>query len=127
MNRRTVRRAAAALAGAMAAIYFLIGLGVLTVVEGQSTDTSLLGFGAMAGSAFLLGAVLLLATDRRWLWILGALLQLFVVGGYVMVAADRTPAFEVWGITLRIIQVPLFAALVYLALRPTTDRKEAHA
>ena len=127
MNRRTIRSAAAALAGAMAAIYFLIGLGVLTVVEGQSTDVSLLGFGAMAGSAFLLGAVLLLATDRRWLWILGALLQVFVVVGYVAVAADRTPAFEIWGITLRIIQVPLFAALVYLALRPTDGRKEAHA
>ena len=127
MNRRTIRFAAAVFAGAMAAIYFLIGLGVLTVVEGQSTDASLLGFGAMAGSAFLLGAVLLLATDRRWLWILGALLQIFVVVGYVTVAADRTPAFEVWGITLRIIQVPLFGALVYLALRPTDGRKEAHA
>ena len=127
MNRRTIRFAAAAFAGAMAAIYFLIGLGVLTVVEGQGTDASLLGFGAMAGSAFLLGAALLLATDRRWLWILGAVLQVFVVVGYFAVAADRTPAFEVWGITLRIIQVPLFAALVYLALRPTDVRKEAHA
>ena len=127
MSRRTIRFVAAAFAGAMAAIYFLIGLGVLTVVEGQSTDASLLGFGAMAGSAFLLGAFLLLATDRRWLWILGALLQVFVVVGYVMVASDRTPAFEVWGITLRIIQIPLFAALVYLAVRPTDSRKEAHA
>ncbi|HEX7172227.1 MAG TPA: hypothetical protein VF365_06425 [Candidatus Limnocylindria bacterium] len=127
MNRRTIRLAAAAFAGGMAAIYFLIGLGVLTVVEAQDTDASLFGFGAMAGGAFLLGAVLLLATDRRWLWILGALLQLFVAVGYFTVAADRTPAFEVWGLTLRIIQVPLFAALVYLALRPTGIRKESHA
>jgi hypothetical protein len=33
------------------------------------------------------------------------------------VAPDRTPAYEAWGITLWIIQLPLFAALVYLSLR----------
>jgi hypothetical protein len=49
--------------------------------------------------------------------VLGAVLQLLVVWGYFAVALDRTPAFEVWGITLRFIQLPLFAALVYLSLR----------
>jgi hypothetical protein len=45
-----------------------------------------------------------------------------VVWGYFAVAPSRTPAFEVWGITLRIIQVPLFAALVLLALRTPEPR-----
>jgi hypothetical protein len=27
-----------------------------------------------------------------------------------------------WGITLRVLQVPLFAALIYLALRPTAPQ-----
>jgi hypothetical protein len=121
-NRHTVRLVAAATAAAMATIYYLIGFEVLTVARRGSDDVSILVFGLIAGSGFLLGAILLLAFDRRLLWILGALLQLFVVWGYIAVASERTPAFEVWGITLRIIQVPLFAALVYLALSPVERR-----
>ena len=123
MNRHTIRLGAAALAAAMAVIYFLIGVGVLTVVDGQAGDPSMLGFGASAGALFLVWAILLFEFDRRWLWIVGALLQIFVAAMYVAVSPERTPAFEVWGITLRVIQVPLFAALVYLALRPTAPQR----
>jgi peptidoglycan/LPS O-acetylase OafA/YrhL len=117
MHRRTIRYVAAATAAVIALIYFLIGFGVLTVVTPTADDPSMVFFGFSAGGAFLLGAVLLVALDRRTLWILGAILQLFVVWGYVAVAADRTPPFEFWGIALRIIQIPLFAALVYLVVR----------
>ena len=74
-------------------------------------------FGALAGGAFLLGAVLLFTLDRRWLWIAGALFQVFVIWAYVDVSKTRTPPFEMWGITLRIIQLPLLAALAWLAIR----------
>jgi hypothetical protein len=121
-NRRTIRLGAAGLAGAMAIIYFLIGAGVLDVGRANGADAGfLVVFGASAGGAFLLGAVLLLAFDRRWLWILGTALQVFVMVGYLAISADRTPAFEIWGITLRVIQVPLLAALVYLAIRPADE------
>ncbi|HET7645914.1 MAG TPA: hypothetical protein VFM03_05455 [Candidatus Limnocylindria bacterium] len=125
MRRRTIRYVAAGLAAAMAAIYFLIGLGVLQVVNGQAGDPSMLGFGASAGGAFLLGAILLAELDRRWLWIAGALLQVMVVWGYFAIAPDRDPAFEVWGLTLRVIQLPLLAALVWLALRPSDPHPDA--
>lgn len=118
VNRRTVRFVAAVVAAAMAAIYFLIGLGVLDVGGSAGDRAGLLAFGAIAGGAFLLGAALLVAFDRRWLWITGALFQVFVYWAYFDVAKSRTPAFETWGITLRIIRLPLLAALVYLALRP---------
>jgi hypothetical protein len=124
VHRRQVRYLAAIAAGAMASIYFLIGLGVLQVVDpGSAADagTDMFVFGALAGAAFLLGAVLLLAFDRRALWIVGAIFQVLVFVMYVVVSQQRTPAFEVWGIALRIVQVPLFAALVYLALQ-----REAH-
>jgi hypothetical protein len=122
LNRRTIRLVAAAASAGMAVIYYLIGFGVLSVVRGGSVDVDILVFGLAAGSAFALGAILLLFFDHRILWIGGALLQLFVVWGYIAVAPDRTPAFELWGITLRIIQVPLFAALVYLALQAPQPR-----
>jgi hypothetical protein len=115
-HRPTIRLVAAGLAAAMATIYFLIGVGVLDVggAEGMNAGSQLM-FGASAGGAFLLGAVLLTAFDRRWLWILGAVLQVVVFATYLGVAGTRTPAFEIWGITLRVLQVPLFVALAYLA------------
>ena len=48
----------------------------------------------------------------------------YVRPGYIAVAPDRTPAFEPWGITLRIVQVPLLIALLYLAVRPSEQRPE---
>lgn len=118
-HRHTIRLAAAGLATAMAVIYFPIGAGVLDVGSAQGADDGfLLIFGASAGGAFLLGAVLLSSLDRRWLWVLGALLQVLVIFGYLAASATRTPAFEAWGITLRVLQLPLLAALVYLAVTP---------
>jgi hypothetical protein len=119
LTRRTLRIVAGGLSAAMATIYFLIGLGVLEVVQPGGED--LLAFGAMAGGAFVLGTALLLAFDNRWLWAAGAILQVFVFLGYFAVAPERTPAFEVWGLTLRIVQLPLFATLVHLTLRPASD------
>jgi hypothetical protein len=101
----------------MAAIYFLIGLGVLDVGGSASDRAFLWVFGALAGGAFLLGAVLLVAVDRRWVWVVGLTFQVFVVWAYLDVSETRTPPFETWGITLRIIQVPLIAALGYLSIR----------
>ncbi len=117
MSRQTIRYGAAAVAAIMAAIYFLIGLGVLNVGGTNSDRAFLWVFGALAGGAFLLGAVLLVAVDRRWVWVAGLLFQVFVYWAYVDVSKTRTPPFETWGITLRIIQLPLLIALGYLAVR----------
>jgi hypothetical protein len=108
----------------MAAIYFLIGLGVLDV--GGTTDggTDIFAFGMIAGSGFLLWAVLLALVDRRWLWAVGVIFQLLVYAMYVVVSGMRVPPFETWGITLRIVQLPLLIAMVYLTVRapePTTQ------
>lgn len=122
LSRATIRHAGAMVAAVMAAIYFLIGAGVLQVVTRNEERGFLFVFGALAGGAFLLGALLLMRFDRRWLWWLGAAFQVFVYWGYFSVAPDRTPAFEPWGIALRIVQVPLLIALLYLAVRPSEQR-----
>lgn len=121
LSRHTIRLGAAALAAAMAAIYYLIGLGVLHVVEGSQDDPqAMMAFGLPAGTMFLVGAVLLVLQDRRVLWIVGAILQVLVFAMYISVAPTRTPSYEVWGITLRIIEIPLAIALAWLALNRTT-------
>ena len=119
-TRRTIRLGAAVLAAAMAGIYYLIGVGVLHVVEGAQDDPqAMLAFGVPAGTMFLLGAVLLATQDRRVLWVVGAVLQVLVFAMYIQVAPTRTPSYETWGIALRVIEIPLAAALAWLALTGT--------
>jgi hypothetical protein len=116
-RRRQVRLFAAALAGFIAILYTLIGLSLVRVVELAPGEPSpQLYFGLPAALAFLFGAVLLLRTDHRWLWVAGALLQVLVIWMYLSVAPSRVPWFEVWGVLIRMAQVPLLAALTYLAI-----------
>lgn len=118
-RRGTVRNLAAAASALTAILHVLIGFGMLSVVTEPAVDAPpMLVFGLSAGGAFALGAVLLLAFDRRVLWILGALLQVGVVVMYVNVAPQRTPSFEAWGITIKVLEVLIFGALAYLVIRP---------
>lgn len=126
--RWRVRLAAGVLALADAVVYALIGAGAARVLEDAAgAGVSLATFGAMAGSAFLLGAVLLWAFDRRVLWFLGAAFQLFVIVVYLEVAAERTPAYEPWGIGLKVTQAVLLVLLAYLALTPRPRRVRSGA
>jgi hypothetical protein len=117
-TRRMIRHVAAAIATSMALIYLGIGLGVLDVRGLEAEKAFPIVFGGMAGGALLLGALLLVRFDRRWLWIAGVMFMVFVYWAYVDVSKTRTPPYELPGITLRIIQLPLLAALMYLAVRP---------
>jgi hypothetical protein len=117
VTRRAVRYAAAAIAATMAAIYYLIALDILTVVDPASGTTGMFEFGVMAGSAFLLGALLLAFFDRRALWVIGATFQALAFAVYIGAASAREPQFELWGLLLRVLQVALFGALIYLAVR----------
>ena len=132
MKRRwTIRSVAAVLAGATAIMYFLIGVGAVLVLDAPSgtplAEIKLLqaDFAIPAAIAFMLGALLLVTFDHRILWILGALLQLFIIYTYFDLAALRTPTFEVWGILIWITQVLLLVALAYLAVRSPPTRFDA--
>lgn len=118
-RRRRMRILGAGCALTMAVIYVAIGLGL--VVPGTARDKGagdMLEFGLGAASMFLLGAGLLLLTDRRWLWAAGALLQVAVIAMYIGVAPSRIPSFEIWGLLLRTLQIPLLVILVWLAATP---------
>jgi len=109
-------------------VYALIGMGVARVVEDAAgAGVSLAVFGAMAGTAFLLGAALLVALDNRPAWLVGAAFQLFASVAYVDVAPQRTPAYEPWGIGLKVAQAALLVLLVYLALTPAHRRARSAA
>ncbi|MHB1413943.1 MAG: hypothetical protein ACYC1C_01730 [Chloroflexota bacterium] len=119
LRRRAIRFFAVAMSGAAALIYFLIGLQVLPVLETTQDQTV---FGIIAGLGYALGVVLLLAFDRRVLWVLGAALQLLALYTYFNVASQRTPPYEFWGLLLKVMQLVILVALVYLAIRPPLGR-----
>jgi hypothetical protein len=114
---RALRWAIAGLAAASAVVYGLIGFEVVAVVEPGPDDPSLLWFGIPASLAFLFGAVIMLTSERVLWWALGAIFQVFTIAAYFDVADRRTPAFEVWGIALRIAQMLILAGLVVLIAR----------
>lgn len=117
-RRRMIRYAAAGLAAVTAVLYLLIGLHLITVLDGNADQT----WGLAPAAAYALGAALLVGYDRRLVWILGALLQVFVIYTYFNLAAQRSPAYEVWGIAIRVVQFSLLAVLAYLATRPGSER-----
>ena len=122
-SRVEVRHIGAAAALLMAGIYYLIGLGVLNVggaANGGGVD--LFQFGVGAGTAFLAVGVLLAVTDKRWLWALALFFQLMVFAMYIGVSGSRAPAFETWGITLRVIQIVLIGCLAYLTFTAAARR-----
>jgi hypothetical protein len=98
----------------MAAIYLAIAVGMLSVGRAETGDLGILG---VAGGVFGGLAVALLVVRRRWLWIGAALLQVPIFAMYLAVAPERDPHYEVWGVTLRVLQVALFVTLVLLGRR----------
>ncbi|MCC5952874.1 MAG: hypothetical protein JJU45_12360 [Acidimicrobiia bacterium] len=115
-NRHALRRTAAAICGMMAAGYLAIAAGVAGMESTE--DMNIVVFGIGAASIFLVGAALLLALDKRPLWAFGAVMQVMIAAMYLAVSSDRDPAFEAWGIGLRVLQVLLLVLLVLLAVRP---------
>lgn len=126
-RRRRLLRGAAALSAVVAVLYALIATHVVQVIDGPAAQVARdqLAFATPAVVAYLVGAALLLRYDRRTLWLVGAILQGLVIAMYFNVAPKREPAFEVWGISIRVVQTLLLAILGYLAVTwraPSTTR-----
>ncbi len=105
-----------------AVLYLLMGLDVLhygDVQELWGRDGRLIA----AGAVFLLGTILLLTSSRRIVYILGAVLQVVCLVGYFLIAPDRTPSYEEWGIAIKVVQALALVALAYLAIRSSPRPK----
>jgi len=111
--RRQIRIVAAIASAATTLMYLLIAFHVVSVVQPYADQT----WAFAPASAYALGTALLVAFDRRLLWVLGAILQVLVIAMYFNVAPQRTPAFEAWGIRIRVAQFILLGTLAYLVVR----------
>jgi hypothetical protein len=120
-----IRFAAVALSGVVAVLYLLIGISAIAVVDGQ---TGLVPPILIASGLFAALAVMAVARPSRPLWITGGLLQVLVMLGYFAISAERTPAFEAWGIGVKVLQVLLLAAFLTLLLhRPRREQPPVSA
>jgi hypothetical protein len=122
-RQSALQKVAALGAVAIAGLYAVTGTGLVAVSENQPPGAvpPLL----IAAVLFLVLAVLLVRKQRRWVWVAGAGLQALLIVLYLVVAADRVPAFEAWGVTVKLLQVGMLGALVGLAVqqRRTSSRR----
>lgn len=100
-------------AAVIAVLYLAIYAGLLSVGRAESGELGVLG---VAGGLFAVLAVALWRVRSRILWAGVAGLQVLLAAMYVAIAPERDPAFEVWGILIRVLSVILVAALVTLLL-----------
>jgi hypothetical protein len=121
-NSIVLRNVVVALCGACALVYFAIGLGL--VYEQKPEGVQLWAFGFSAALAFGLGVVLMLARSGRVVWILGALFMVLAIVAYLAVSPRRDPSFEIWGISLKIAQVAILAALLGLLVHDRSPHGE---
>jgi hypothetical protein len=114
MNTSVARYVAIGASAAAAALYLGIGLGVLDIGSAEGTDPALFEFGALMAAVFGITAVLLWFIRARVLYAAVAVLQVVVLLGYVAAASYREPAFDLWGALIKVAQVVILVAVVYL-------------
>lgn len=115
-----LHRVAAALAALNTVVYALIFAGVLSVGRADEGELGILG---VAGVVYLALAAVLWFVPRPLVWAGATLMQLLVIAMYVAIAPERDPSFEVWGISLRVLQVAMVVALVTLLVRAVRARR----
>jgi hypothetical protein len=93
--------------------YVLIGLGALAVGDLAPTERPDAIIYVAAGS-YLLGGLLIFAR-RRWLWIVGAVVNSLVILAFVLAYRDRPEVmFSPGGIVTKVPQLLLEMGLIYL-------------
>jgi hypothetical protein len=116
---RTIPVAAAAAAFATAALYLLIGFGVLAIgrAAAGAEAPNLLEFGAIMAAVFVVVGLLLLRFRTLPVLLAVGVVQVLVLVGYVALADLRVPAFELWGVLIKVLQAAVLIAVAWLVLR----------
>jgi hypothetical protein len=120
VSATSLRRSAAGVTGLMALIYLLIFAGPLSIGEATSGDLGILG---VAGLVFAGMALLLWFVDKRWVLAAVAAFQVPIFAMYLAIAPERDPSFELWGVSLRVLQVVVVGLLLTLLVRRFRDRE----
>jgi nicotinamide riboside transporter PnuC len=110
----SVRYLSMALSGATGVLYLLVGLGVSASGDVQDDRARIL---LAAAVVFFILAACLPVLNRRYVYALGAAVQVVCIVGYFVIAPSRMPHYEEWGIIIKILQFLLLGSLIYLVVR----------
>jgi len=96
-----------------ALVYFLMGAGVLQPGD-LRTDEAPAGIAYFAGACYVAGGLLILA-GKRWLWVVGAVVNALVIVIFISAYAARPGVlFSVPGLATKVPQLLLEIGLIYL-------------
>ncbi len=96
-----------------ALVYFLMGAGVLQPGDLQADDAPA-GIAYFAGACYVIGGLLILAR-KRWLWVIGAVINGLVIVMFISAYAARPSVlFCVPGLATKSAQILLEIGLIYL-------------
>ncbi len=107
--------------GASAVIALLYGglyVGVLSIPGASDGERGILG---VAAAVFVVLTALLWWKPNRLVLAAGAALQVLLSWMYLAIAPERDPAFEIWGVSIRVVSLALLLTLVSLLL---TDHRQ---
>ena len=107
-----------------ALVYFLMGAGVLQPGDLQADDAPA-GIAYFAGACYVVGGLLILAR-KRWLWVIGAVINALVIVMFITAYAARPGVlFSVPGLATKSAQILLEIGLIYLIVIYKQRKKEA--
>jgi hypothetical protein len=97
-----------------AVFYLLLGAGVITAGSLMGTTVTR-AFIFVAGGCYILGGLLILM-KKRWLWIIGLVMNTLVMAIFFIMYSGKNPAviFSLPGLGTKIPQIILEVGLVYL-------------
>ena len=128
-RRLSARRGAAILSAIVTLTYAWMFFAIRTAETGLSENT----FGAYLQLTviYTIGTVLLLVTDHRWLWGIGAAVQVIVLALFATFgiaifdySAVADLPLALWAATITTAQLLVLGLLGYLALSPTPTPSE---
>ena len=119
-SRWRLQLIASLLAAAIAALYGLLFAGVLPLEGATAGELGILG---VAGAVHAIIAGLLWWRRNRLVWAAAAVLQVLLGWMYLAIAPERDPAFEIWGVTIRVVSLVLLVVLIRLLLTERRERK----
>jgi len=107
-----------------ALVYFLMGAGVLQPGDLQADDAPA-GIAYFAGACYVVGGLLILAR-KRWLWVIGAVVNALVIVGFIAAYATRPGVlFCAPGLATKVAQILLEIGLIYLIVTYKQGKREA--
>jgi hypothetical protein len=119
-----LRLSAIAIAAVVTVLYVVVGAEIVKVDGVAEVETGPAVPLLIAAGAFGVLTIALALHPRPFVYLAGIALDVLVIVGYFVVAPSRHPSFEVWGLSIKAIELGLLVVLTWLAIRRGVEEPE---